>query len=184
MGTSTRQNPGYRYELLTDAVAERYVFDQFEDSPDVVHTFRRIDDRILRADFLRYLLILKEGGVYTDIDTDCSRPIDTWIPSDEISSTGCVIGIEYDAQGGPLTGVFPDEISLCQWTFMAAPNHPVMQHVVARVVAALQAYSQGPRIVAQAGEDVLELTGPAVSYHNISNVVCNTNCSRSSREPC
>jgi mannosyltransferase OCH1-like enzyme len=33
------------------------------------------------ADFCRYMLILRVGGVYADIDTECKQPLDTIIRS-------------------------------------------------------------------------------------------------------
>ena len=57
------QNPNHRYELLTDANAEAFVHQHFDKEPLIKNTFFALTDSILRADFLRYLILLGEGGV-------------------------------------------------------------------------------------------------------------------------
>ena len=61
---------------MTDIAAKNFVVDKFDNVPGLAETFNKTVDAILRADFLRYLMIFSEGGVYTDIDTECTRPID------------------------------------------------------------------------------------------------------------
>ena len=99
---------------------KRYFSTTYQQRSDITETFERIDDRILRADFLRYLIIPAHGGVYSDIDKECTRPIETWIPSKCVNSVGCVLGIEYNALAGPPEN-FNANTSLCQWTFVARP---------------------------------------------------------------
>ncbi|KAK3619025.1 hypothetical protein LTR56_024280 [Elasticomyces elasticus] len=155
-------NPGYRYELLTDTAAKRFVANAFTERPDITSTFERIDDAILRADVLRYLVILAEGGLYTDIDTECTKPIDTWLTSEFHRSSGLVLGIEYDATAGA-PAEFNASLSICQWTFMARPDHPVMQAVVDAVIQELQRHTTSHNtIVAEEGADVGEITGPGI----------------------
>jgi alpha 1,6-mannosyltransferase len=33
---------------------------------------------VLKADFLRYLVLLVHGGVYSDVDTELLHPIESW----------------------------------------------------------------------------------------------------------
>ncbi|KAJ9114686.1 hypothetical protein QFC22_005562 [Naganishia vaughanmartiniae] len=47
-------------------------------SPLVLDVYQQIDNGVLRADVFRYLALLMEGGVYTDTDTACIRPIIRW----------------------------------------------------------------------------------------------------------
>ncbi|KAK0769462.1 hypothetical protein LTR75_018088 [Friedmanniomyces endolithicus] len=170
----THLNPDHRYELLTDHAAKSYVSESYRHRSDIVSTFERIDDRILHADFLRYLAILADGGVYADIDTECTRPVRTWIPSEFVQSVGCVIGIEYNASAGPLED-FKGNLSLCQWTFMARPWHPVMQQVVDSVTHMLQQQtSADQRNTAGLGADIGELTGPAIFTKAILKTLSST----------
>ncbi|KAL9069922.1 MAG: hypothetical protein Q9161_005236 [Pseudevernia consocians] len=61
--------------------AESYVKDRFSHRPDIEETFVDLQDPILRADFIRYLVLLGDGGMYSDIDTTSLIPIDDWVPS-------------------------------------------------------------------------------------------------------
>ena len=59
--TWTVKNPGYRYEVLTDDNALGYVehhFGPFQlNRPDIVHTYKSLNDKIIKSDLLRYLVM-------------------------------------------------------------------------------------------------------------------------------
>lgn len=159
------KNPDYRYELLTDNAVRTYVRTKYRHRQDIVDTYERITDVILAADYIRYLAILADGGLYTDVDTECTVPVDDWIPPEHRNRTGLVVGIEYDAQDGEIQGDFDLRVQLCQWTFMGRAGHPVMQHVVEQITKALQSFApNGSAIAVTEGnfEDILWLTGPRV----------------------
>jgi alpha 1,6-mannosyltransferase len=59
--------------------------------------------RVLRADFLRYLLLAIEGGVYSDIDTELLKPIHEWEPDEFKSRTKLIVRLEAD-QSPPVAG--------------------------------------------------------------------------------
>lgn len=61
-------NQKHRFEILTAHTAESYVRDTFAHRPDIVEMFTELQDPILRADLIRYLVLLGDGGVYSDID--------------------------------------------------------------------------------------------------------------------
>jgi mannosyltransferase OCH1-like enzyme len=94
--TWTSLNPDYRYEMLTYRPGLAFVKQNYRDQPLIVRMYKRIGDLIMRANMLRYLLILKEGGLYTDLDTDCTKPIWTWIPLAMQNSPRMVLGVEWD----------------------------------------------------------------------------------------
>ncbi|KAK5119657.1 hypothetical protein LTR85_007486 [Meristemomyces frigidus] len=159
------RNPAYRYELLTDSAARAYVRANYAHRPDICGTYEKIADPILAADYIRYLAILADGGLYTDVDTDGTKEVDAWIPSEYVNRTGLVVGIEYDAQDGEIRGDFDLRVQLCQWTFMGRAGHPIMRHVVDRVTNALQTFAgDQERIVLTSGnfENILWLTGPRI----------------------
>ena len=67
--TWQEQNSGYRYELLTDAAAENFVREHYtsEESKWIGDIYLELTDKILKADFLRYLVLYASGGVRTPI---------------------------------------------------------------------------------------------------------------------
>ena len=132
------KNPHYQYELLTDHGAESYVRRNFADNPLVRDTFLNLTDKILRADFMRYLVLAAEGGVYADLDVVCQEPIDTWIPPAFQGRTGVVIGVENDRlpvqNDADLYYDYRKYIwGINNWTFMCKAGHPFMRFVAESV---------------------------------------------------
>ncbi|QIW96693.1 hypothetical protein AMS68_002211 [Peltaster fructicola] len=166
--TWSQKNPDYRYELLTDGTAMTFVQTTFHNRPDIIDTYIRTEDVILRADYTRYLALLAEGGTYVDMDTDCTRPIDSWIPLEYVNRTSFVVGVEYDAMDDGIRSDFEDRVQLCQWAFMSKPGNKVLEHIVNRVTKALQNLApDGGKIECGSNDDVLHITGPRIFSHAI-----------------
>lgn len=49
-------NPDWEYKLLTDAEAEKLVFQVFADIPEVIETWKAYPKNVLRFDLFRYLI--------------------------------------------------------------------------------------------------------------------------------
>lgn len=169
--TWTDKNPSYRYEVITDQNDLYYVESHFGPAglnrPDIVHTYRSLTAKIIKADMLRYLIAYVEGGVYADIDVEALRPISRFIPSrfDE-RDIDMVIGIEIDQpefRDHSILG--PKSMSFCQWTFMTKPKLPVMLQLVDQIIAWINgvAREQGVSIsdVHLDFDAVLSGTGPS-----------------------
>ena len=160
-------NPLHRYELLTDDSAETYVRDNFMSYPEIVDLYLRISHPILRADLLRYLVLWHDGGLWSDIDTSCTKPIDEWIPDDMRDSVGVVLGMESD---GPLRNdpEHPD-VRFGQYTIMSKPGHRVMERVVEETLLQLRTLDNGANttIRAPTTDVVFNVTGPTVSTKSI-----------------
>ena len=117
---------------------------------------------ILRADLLRYLAMLSEGGAYGDIDTSCLKPIDEWIPAAlQGRVINALVGVEYD---DTTYHMFVRPLSFCQWALLAKPGHQLFENAVRRVMYHLEYVSRMQR--KRVGEielskaEVLEATGP------------------------
>ncbi|EPS45108.1 hypothetical protein H072_874 [Dactylellina haptotyla CBS 200.50] len=139
------KNPSHEYTLLTDATALKYVEDNFNSTdPFIVHLFANFPQRIVAADLLRYLIAYKSGGLYTDIDTECNKPIDTWLPQAVsvlpgvmIQDVNIVIGMELDIVD---RNKYPDawvhdnaflrRIQFLQWSIYAKPGHEIPRRMV------------------------------------------------------
>lgn len=141
--TWTTKNPGYRYEVLTDANDMVYVEEQYGphgiNRPDIIDFYRSVNISIIKADLLRYLIMYAEGGVYADIDVEDLRPIKRFVPErywDSLSEIDMVVGIEIDQpefKDHPILG--SKCMSFCQWTFMCKPRLPVMLNLVENIMA-------------------------------------------------
>ncbi|EXJ82223.1 hypothetical protein A1O3_06036 [Capronia epimyces CBS 606.96] len=169
--TWTVKNPGYRYEVLTDDNAMHYVEDHFGplglNRPDIVHTYKSLNDPIIKSDLLRYLIMYAEGGVYADIDVEALKPLELFIPDrfDE-RDIDMVIGVETDEPsflGHPVLG--SKSQSFCQWTFICKPRLPVMMRLIDGILAWLNemAKKQGKTIseLELDFDEVISGTGPS-----------------------
>ncbi|KPM36213.1 hypothetical protein AK830_g10346 [Neonectria ditissima] len=152
-------NPDWRYERITDANNDAYVRDHF-DAP-ISDIFTSLQDPILKADFLRYLILLREGGVWADIDVYPHQPISNWVPKQDLDSVNLVIGIENDHHKTPIWPGSPYSVQLCQYTVLEKPNHPALKTVVGQVTKGLDKLlaSKEPG-EAVSFEDVMATTGP------------------------
>ncbi|KAK2746809.1 hypothetical protein FQN57_002851 [Myotisia sp. PD_48] len=133
-------NPEYRYEVLTDDNADDYVLTHFGpfgiNRPDIVQTYQAIRAKIIKADFLRYLVMYVDGGVYTDIDVEALRPLRTFIPEryDE-RELDMVIGVEIDEPELKNHTILGQKSqSFCQWTFVSKPKLPVILRLIENIM--------------------------------------------------
>ncbi len=179
------QNPNHRYELLTDKGGETFVRQHFAGEPLIRDVFLNLTDTILRADFLRYLVLLAEGklllwrwsktliaslgGIYADLDVECRKPIDTWTPDALKGRAGVVVGIEADRKpvknDVELYYDYREYIwGIANWTFMAKRGHPFMQFVAETVAMNLLKVAKKQQRSLSTMElsykEVIDATGP------------------------
>ncbi|KAK3391100.1 nucleotide-diphospho-sugar transferase [Podospora didyma] len=159
-------NPDWRYERITDDNIDAYVLNSFDGA--ISELFTTLKDPILKADFLRYLILLKEGGLWADIDVLPHQPVTKWIPERyRNNKVNLVIGIENDHHQQPIWPGSPYSVQLCQYTVLAKPGHPAIQGIVDQVVRNLEelldkknASSSEQPGATTTFEDVMATTGP------------------------
>ena len=168
-----KKNPSYRHELLTDRTAEEFVRAHFlETRPDIVQVYEALSIPILRADLLRYLIIFAEGGIWSDLDVACEKPVPSWVPPEYADrNIDMVVGLEFDfewrGEGTEVASQF------CNWVFMAKRSSRNLQVIVDSVVAKLKeiASANGVRIedltLDMLPVDVVNVTGPKIMTFSI-----------------
>lgn len=62
----------------------------------ILNTYLELGSTILRADYLRYLVLAAEGGIYSDLGTDAVQPIDSWFADHSDKQTRAIVGLEFD----------------------------------------------------------------------------------------
>ncbi|TYC61735.1 hypothetical protein FMN50_05560 [Rhodobacterales bacterium] len=100
---------GWNYRFSNDEEIEIFIRDHF--SREEYNLFRQMPLGVMKADFWRYAVLFRYGGVYADIDTMCRISPDVWCRK----NAGLVIGVE-DTQD-----------YFCQWVFASEPGHPVLR---------------------------------------------------------
>ncbi|KAG9104613.1 membrane-bound alpha-1,6- mannosyltransferase Initiation-specific [Ceratobasidium sp. 370] len=158
--SSWRGIEGYTHFFFDDDKANKWVGEVFNGTeiglvwdilgPGIKEIEADRKGRTKRSDLLRYLLVMVEGGIYTDIDTKRLKDISQWGQGADIrgaESTGLpsvVVGIEADVgTRSDWHQWWPRPLQMVQWTFAAAPLHPILIDTVRRihhVTAVVQAH--------------------------------------------
>lgn len=159
-----RVNPGWDHRFYDDDAIERFIADHYGGA--MLTAYRLIDPSYgaARADLFRYLAVYRLGGVYLDIKSRFSRPIDAVLSGDEgfvVSYWSNRPGERYEGYGlhHPIPGSPCGEIQ--QWHVIAAPAHPFLRAVIEAVLTGIDAYRPWRSETGKLG--VLKLTGP-VAY--------------------
>ena len=70
------------------------------------------------------MVILRHGGVYADVDTECGSPLDDIILPDDTFLAGWED--EYASVDAAIYFKFSRQRQLLQWVFAATPGHPAL----------------------------------------------------------
>lgn len=108
-------NPEWKCELYDDADIEKYIKKWW--ATKMYKFFKALPVGVMKADLWRYLILKTHGGVYSDIDSECLKPINEW--EDEQ---------KFDTKHILMVGLENDE-HFCQWTIYSTKEHPVMKYV-------------------------------------------------------
>ncbi|KAI0471186.1 hypothetical protein F4859DRAFT_505087 [Xylaria cf. heliscus] len=134
-------NPGYGYVLVGEDEADDFISTHFSGDKKITKAWRNLKNPGVKSDLLRYLILFIEGGIYTDIDTEALRPIDSWIPKEFRDTTNVIVGIEWDQlDGGPWADI-PHRLQFCQWTIAAAPGHPLFMKMAYHAIDSLERFA-------------------------------------------
>ncbi|CAN8104124.1 unnamed protein product [Discula destructiva] len=132
--TCITSNPQYEATFLTDETADAWVQQTYAHRPDIVETYLAIQIQMLKADWLRYMLLYVEGGMWSDLDASCNEtPIDDWVPAQFKSSASLVVGWEFDLGWGQ--NLFHQ---IAAWTVLAKPGLAYLEIAVEDVLKAVQ----------------------------------------------
>lgn len=116
INTWRRINPDWRHEFLDDDGITEFV--RGNCMAEELEVFSGLPLGVMKADFWRYAVLYKRGGVYADIDTSCQIRAELWANG----SKGLVTGVE-------------DTNSLfCQWVIAAEPGHPALRRAMDLIV--------------------------------------------------
>ncbi|KAL3453116.1 hypothetical protein BJX65DRAFT_160425 [Aspergillus insuetus] len=155
-----QKNPHFRHELLTDDSADQYVRERYAYWPEILEAYMALTVPILKADFLRVLIMYADGGIWSDLDVVDDVPVSEWIPKELADNTdknpiNVVVGIEFDGH------------QFTSWTVMAKPHLQHFKAVIEYVVKQLKTAAiehhvplSGLTKLMIEGEDVVKVTGP------------------------
>lgn len=107
-----RQNPDYEYFLYDDEDIKEFFQKEFP--PEYISAYNRLTIGAAKADFFRYAILYKKGGVYLDIDSGISKPLKKLIKPNDVA----LISVER----------FPD--IYCQWALIFDKGHPFLKRTL------------------------------------------------------
>ena len=139
-------NPDYKILLFDDNDIENWIKENFENEI-ILNTFKKIKIGAGKADFWRYLILYMNGGIYLDIDSNISKPLDQLIKENDMA----IISRE------KLSGT----TCFVQWCLMFAPKHPILLRAINLCI-----YNINNKI----SNNLVEITGPVV-FTNAVNFV-------------
>ncbi len=159
-------NQDYAYTLVSDDGANVFARKYYADRPEILQPFLDLRFPIIRTDLLRYMILESEGGIYSDLDTDVTKPVSQWVPEAMKNEVHAIIGIEYDQlDNEPYIGM-SEKLQFCQWTIAASRGHPIMKRAVQDVVGALHTTAENHHTpiahLNLTDDEVLRVSGPVI----------------------
>ncbi|MGI8490573.1 glycosyltransferase [Pectobacterium sp. S5] len=154
-------NPGWEHCFYDEKSIIEYIDKYY--GKEMLSIYLSIDPNYgaARADLFRYLLIYIEGGVYLDIKSSCSIPLDEAIKEDceillcswDNKECGCDRNMGLHKELDFLTcGEYQ------QWNIISVPRSPYIKSAIDEVVHRLKRYK--PWIYGVGMKGVLNTTGP------------------------
>ncbi|GMH40318.1 hypothetical protein BSKO_08222 [Bryopsis sp. KO-2023] len=148
----SRVNPGWEVRFYDDEACVELVRNEF---PQYFDAYKALPKDVERSDFFRYMVILRYGGVYADIDTESIAPLDSVIRSGDRLVAGWEAEVATSEEA--FNRHFVRKRQVLQWVFAAEPGHPALQEICHRVASnAFKVFSENTN------RDTLERTGPGL----------------------
>lgn len=131
-----KNNPDYRYEFYDDDRIEQFLQEEY--SQEVFELYKRINIGAAKADFFRYTVLYKKGGVYLDIDSSINGKLDNLIRPDDTALLS------------------PEKNPVCfvQWAMLYESGHPFLEKTIEMMLDNIR-HNKFPH-------DVHHMTGPTV----------------------
>jgi mannosyltransferase OCH1-like enzyme len=137
-----QNNPGYTYSFFDDK--DMYEFINSSYDKDIVDAYNKLQIGAAKADYWRYLVLYKNGGVYLDIDSSINYPIDLIIDETDKAL--------FTRERNP--------VSFVQFCLFICKEHPVLLKIIEAVTQKIHDhtnaeldYITGPIVMSQAIEE-------------------------------
>jgi len=151
-----KRNPSYEYRFYDDPMVDGYIKDEFE--PEIYDLFKRINIGAAKADFFRYAILYKKGGIYLDIDSLFLKKLDEII----LPNDSAIISLGSHKK------------NYIQWSLFFEAGHPFLKKTIELMVDNLQNNKYpydvhrmtGPTVYSEAIRQCLE-ESPNITYRQI-----------------
>jgi hypothetical protein len=170
-------NPGWTYHFYDEDDCVAFIRNEY--GAEVLDYYQRIGKEYgaARADLFRYLLIYRLGGVYLDLKSGASKPLDEVLLPDDaylLSQWHNEGGSVFDGWGihRELRHIAGGEYQ--QWFIIAAPGHPFLKAVIENVLSNIDRYIPG--LHRTGAHAVFRVTGPIAYTLAIAPLITSAPC--------
>lgn len=150
-------NPAWHHQLFADVDIVRFIERHY--GRRTLQYYERIDAKYgaARADLFRYLLIYKLGGIYLDIKSAFTRPLDA-VLNDDDKFVLSQWSDRYPGSGRHSTLAHIPGGEFQQWHIISVAGHPYLKAVIENVLRNIDCYNPCWHGAGKWG--VINLTGP------------------------
>lgn len=148
-------NPNFKFVFYNDDDCNKFIKTYFNEK--IYNAYMMLNDcyGAMKADFFRYCVLYKIGGVYLDIKSKIKIPLNQIIKEDD----SCILDI-------PRNNLEPWRTfkpTYEQWLLIFEPNHPYLNAMIEQMVINIENKYQ-PEIpgyaILNSKQKILQLTGP------------------------
>jgi mannosyltransferase OCH1-like enzyme len=164
--------PNYKFYFYNDEQCEEFIKTNFD--TQVYNAYMKLNKHYgaMKADFFRYCVLYKLGGIYLDIKSKINKPLGSIIKHDDI----CILDyLRNDYEPWRINNPTYE-----QWLLIFSPNHPYLIQMINQMVNDIE-NNYEPKIPGYSSltpkQKVLILTGPDAftrainSYINTHNII-------------
>ena len=138
------ENNEYKFLLYNDEDIDQFMKTNY--TGEIYECFKMLDVGAAKADFWRYCILYKTGGIYLDIDSQIVGKIDELIENEKEA----IISRERNP------------CFFCQWMMVFPPNHPILKKTIELTCF---------RIKNKVSNNIVHVTGPGVYSDAINEVM-------------
>lgn len=166
-------NPQWTYRIFDDNDIEEYIRQYYGDV--ILSFYNRIDSHYgaAKADFFRYLVIYREGGVYLDLKSTVNLPLDQVIHNDDsyiLSYWNNLPGQGHEGFGHyPGLPDYIERGEIIQWYLAAAAGHPLLRKIIIKMLENIDRYN--PYINGVGWTGTVTTTGPVMYTREIYDLL-------------
>ena len=154
-----RKNKAWKHEIFDDTDIDSFISSNFDER--TYKAYSRLQIGAAKADFFRYCILLINGGVYLDMDSDILVNLDKYITADD----SAIITREKNHQN-----------LFAQWALIYDKNHPFLKRTIEKIVENIENNTYphdehsmtGPTTYTKAIEEEIILN-PDVSYRIVKD---------------
>jgi len=158
--------PNYKFYFYNDDQCEEFIKNNFD--TQVYNAYMKLNKHYgaMKADFFRYCVLFKLGGVYLDIKSKINKPLGTIIKPDDI----CIL----DKLRNYLEPWRKNNPTYEQWLLIFSPYHPYLSQMIKQMVNDIE-NNYEPKISGYSRltpkQKVLMLTGPDAFTRAINSYI-------------